>query len=123
MKKFLLLACMMCISIFAQAQIIINNYSTCPFAMTALYISGTGGVSYTIAPPGVTTLGGTFAGVWLHTNPNSVGQNDGGDYIDPNVSSNPTNPYFMDPSSGTFLVVGCGIVTVNVTPGPVVNIY
>lgn len=113
MKKIMLFTALMLMGIFAQAQIIITNTSACPFAMTALYPGGSG-VSFSIAPPGVTTLPGTFVGVACSTNPNTVGQNDGGMFIAPIYAS---GSYAGFPSSGSFLVVGCGMVNVNVMTG------
>ncbi|MEO6830723.1 MAG: hypothetical protein ABI378_00765 [Chitinophagaceae bacterium] len=120
MKKCLLLACMMCFGLFVHAQIIINNNSTCPFHMTV--ISGSGGTSpyYPIAPGGVTILAGAYVGVWLNTNPNSMGYSDGNDYISPINASSP--PWIGFPSSGAFWVNSCGWVNVTVTdlgPGSV----
>ena len=78
-------------------------------------------MSYSIAPPGMTTLPGTFRGVACSTNPNSVGQPDGGFFIDQYYSgwgNIVSNPNYGFPSSGSFLVVGCGMVHVNVYGAP-----
>ena len=124
MKKLLLVAAMLFIGLFAQAQITIHNNSSCAFSLVALY-SGGGGVSYPVAPSGTTIIPGLFVGVEVATSPNSIGQPDGGLFVDPSSSSTgsiTTNPWYGFPSSGTFYVVGCGYVNVIVSgaaPGPI----
>lgn len=120
MKMLFLLVGMFVLSFWVQAgqpTIQINNMSPCPFYMAVLNDPGPGSVAtFPVAPSGVTSFSaGSFAGVALSTNPNGLGQNDGGMFIDPALGMLPIgNPWHGFPSSGSFLVVGCGMVTVNV---------
>jgi len=116
MKKLILLVCIVCTGFVANATVIINNTSPCPFYMAVLDPSGVGNIaSYAVTPGGITTIPGNSPGVIVNSPANSSGQNDGGIFIAPGLIYPPVPGV---PPSGSFLVVGCGMVNVMVTKIP-----
>ncbi|MBS1644236.1 MAG: hypothetical protein JST36_04295, partial [Bacteroidetes bacterium] len=103
MKKLILLVCIVCTGFVANATITIVNTSPCPFYMAVLNYFAPGSVIiYPVVPGGTTVIPGVSAGVSCSTSPDTVGQNDGGMFIDPS-SSGGSSGYLGMPSSGSFL--------------------